>query len=373
MIPTINLFPAVLLAGPPHTGKSALAYNLSIHLKESQTPFILLRTTPDGEGDWFLEAEKSVGIALRQKKHFTLQLVQRAERAIQQRHLPMLVDVGGKPQGQQFRILHACTHVILLYNTDAERTQWQAWLDETSLIPIASLRSDLHGNDEIIASDGLLQGVISGLDRFQPRMGVMFEQLLQRVQGIFTYPPAQLRTRHLSLAPENAQTIVVPDLAQRLGVPLTERGYWWELQHLVQVRQLLPRGRPLALYGRGPAWLYATIAIHALPSRFYLFDARHYGWMQPPRIILDSARADPDIALTLQPETAGVVRLKMTLKERFLTPHPAHLPPLPPAAAVIIDGKAPMWLYAALARALARRGHHVSLYDPRLETPVHVG
>ena len=367
-MPAINLFPAVLLAGPPHAGKSALAYNLSIHLKKSQTPFILLRTTPDGEGDWFMEAEKNVGLLLRQKKRFTPQLVQRAVRAIEQRHLPMLVDVGGRPQGQQFRIFHACTHVILLYRTDSELRQWRTWLDETSLIPLAILRSHLHGHDEIISDNGPLQGVISGLDRFHPRLGEMFQRVLQRVQGVFDYPPGRIRSRHLSQAPQQSHIVVVEDLARQVGVPLTDRGLWWEPDHIPRALQIIPPAAPVALYGRGPAWLYAALASHALPASFHLFDARHFGWMKPPRVILNSARVT-GITFTLQME-ADVVRLKIVSSDRFLAPRPLHIPPLPAASGVILDGKAPIWLTSALVRGLARYYPHIHLYDPRLQAPV---
>ncbi len=359
----INLFPAVLLAGSPHTGKSVLAYHISKHLKNTLTPFILLRTTPDGEGDWFLEAERGVGIILRQKKNFTQKLVARAEKAIRHRQLPMLVDAGGKPRGNQFRIFQACTHVILLYHDQEDRTQWQTWLEQTSLIPIAILRSDLHGEDVITSESSPLTGVISGLDRTSARLGTTFERTLTLVQGIFDYPQHQIQTQHLQSAPANAETILVDQLAQHLGVGRDERGYWWEPRHLPQMLELLPDSA-IALYGRGPAWLYAAAAIAALPHHFYMFDARHFGWMNLPPVKMNAPHAHPDLAFSLETDAMGV-RLKIHPRARFLNPDPILLPQLPTASAIILDGKAPLWLFASLARALAPHYRRIFINDPR--------
>ncbi len=365
----MNFFPAILIAGPPHAGKSVLAYHFSIHLKKTKTPFILLRTTPDGEGDWFLEAEQGVGVALRQKGPFTSRLVDRAEQAIRHRQLPMLVDVGGKPQGEQFRILHACTHVILLYRTQAERQQWQTWLEKTSLIPIARLQSRLHGQDEIWSQEGVIEGVISGLDRHQPRLGKTFHLVAARLAGIFDYPPQHILARHLSAAPPDAEPVIIDSLARSIGVTQDHRGYWWHPQQIPQALDWLPADGPIALYGRGPVWLYAAIAAASLPYDFYLFDARHFGWMRPPRVKMDAACEHPDLTFQVEEEEQSL-RLKIRARTRFLAPHPIPLPPLPPTSTLILDGKAPAWLYAALARALAPRYEQLRVYDPRTKQPV---
>ena len=365
----INLFPAILIAGPPHAGKSVLAYHFSIHLKKTKTPFILLRTTPDGEGDWFLEAERGVGVTLRQKGPFTPELVDRAERAIRHRQLPMLVDVGDKPQGEQFRILHACTHVILLYRTQTERQQWQAWLEKTSLIPIARLQSNLHGQDAIWTQEGVIEGVISGLDRRQPQLGKTFHLVAERLAGIFDYPPEDILARHLSAAPPDAEPVIIDSLARSIGVTQDHRGFWWHPQQIPQALDWLPADGPIALYGRGPVWLYAAIAAAVLPRAFHLFDARHFGWMQPPPVILNASCERPNLVFQTEETEAGL-RLYIRARARFLTPEPIPLPPLPSTSTLILDGKGPNWLYAALARALAPRYEQLRVYDPRTKQPV---
>jgi len=47
----MNQFPALMIGGPPHSGKSVLAYSLTQALRARQIDHYLLRACPDGEGD----------------------------------------------------------------------------------------------------------------------------------------------------------------------------------------------------------------------------------------------------------------------------------------------------------------------------------
>jgi CRISPR-associated protein Csx3 len=49
-------FPAILVGGPPHSGKSVLTYLLSQRLRTAAVEHFVLRACPDGEGDWSYEA-----------------------------------------------------------------------------------------------------------------------------------------------------------------------------------------------------------------------------------------------------------------------------------------------------------------------------
>ena len=171
----INLLQAILIAAPPNSGKSVLAYLLSQHLRDARMPHILLRAAPDGEGDWFYESPDETRYLLRQKGEFSPRLVQAMRRAIERRALPMLVDIGGLPRDDQFNWFDACTHVIHLYQEEDDRREWGQWLEARSLILIAELHSQLQGPDTILASGGVLHGIISGLDREQPQPGSTFE------------------------------------------------------------------------------------------------------------------------------------------------------------------------------------------------------
>ena len=99
----VNLLPAILMGGPPHAGKSVLYYNLAQALRKRGIPFHAIRACPDGEGDWSQEIDQDVIWNIRVKGEWTDMFVQRICRDLEQRLLPMLVDMGGRPQGPQFR------------------------------------------------------------------------------------------------------------------------------------------------------------------------------------------------------------------------------------------------------------------------------
>jgi CRISPR-associated protein Csx3 len=348
-----NLLPAILLAGPPHSGKSVLGYLLTEGLRQAGVQHILLRAAPDGEGAWFHEAGAELRFRLRRKGQFTERLAGQMARAVQARSLPMLVDIGGKPQGRQFEIIDACTHAIHLYREEVDRRAWQDWIEARNLIPIAGLRSDLAGPDCIESEMGVLRGVISGLERGQPQPGPLFDLLLARVQGICSYDAATLARLHLRRAPEGMAVLDETHLAQRLGIVQPGQALWWRPEHLARLSEALPVRQPIALYGRGPVWLTAAIAARNAPEPVWVFDARHYGWMAPPAVIMASNKANAGFMLEAEP-AGDYTRLVFRLlpEHTVLTPQPVHVPALDAGQGVILDGAMPKWLWSALGGAL---------------------
>lgn len=362
-----NLLPAILLAAPPHSGKSVLAYLLSKGLRSAQAPHILLRAAPDGEGDYSYESPEETRYRLRHKGDFSPELVARMQRAIRQRILPMLVDIGGRPQDDQFEWLAACTHVIQLYREEEDRVRWANWLERQNLITVAELRSQLAGPEQVLETEGVLRGTISGLERSRPQPGRLFELLLQRVQGICSYPAQALEAEHLRRAPAGATLVTAAQLAAELGIARPGQEIRWEAGHLPRLFELIPPGQPLAVYGRGPVWLYAALAAHAAPASFHLFDARHYGWMAPPDTALHSTQDNEQFSFTANAEE-GCTRLQFQLLRQHyaLTPELVHVPAMPVEQGVLLDGPMPNWLWAALARSLR---HHpwLAAREPRGE------
>ena len=59
-----NRLPAVLVGGPPHSGKSVLIYSLSQALRARGIDHYALRACPDGEGDWSNEALPQLVLSL---------------------------------------------------------------------------------------------------------------------------------------------------------------------------------------------------------------------------------------------------------------------------------------------------------------------
>jgi CRISPR-associated protein Csx3 len=363
-----NLLPAILLAATPHNGKSVLAYLLSQRLRDRRIPHILLRTAPDGEGNWFYQGQDVVH--LRQKGIFTPELVAQMRSAIQNRRLPMLVDIGGRPQADQFGIFDDCTHVIHLFRDEADREISSAWLEQTNLLPVALLHSRLHEADIVEDANGLLRGVIGGLDRQHPRPGVVFAHLLARVEGICTYPEQELRARHLAEAPDDVAFIIADELARRVGAIQPPSKIWFERSHLPAIIASLSNDEPVALYGSMPIWLAATIAAYTAPAPCYWFDARHYGWVQLPQVELAADAANEEFTLTAKAENDGVrLEFKLAPGVTVLSRRPIHAPVLPIASGIIFDGPMPGWFIAALARAYLVHPW-LAAFEPRQSDPI---
>ncbi|MDL1895092.1 hypothetical protein FBQ82_02355 [Anaerolineae bacterium CFX7] len=354
--------PAVVIGGPPHSGKSVLAFSLSRALRVHAIPHYVLRAYPDGEGDWANQADRELVRALRVKGAGTPEWVHHITRDLAARPLPLIVDPGGKPTAWQESIFRECTHGILLCPDDASRQEWRARFYAHDLVLLADLKSELHGVNALTAAHGILRGVLAGLERGQHAAGPAFQELVAWLARLFDYSAAERRALHLNQAP--AELVVE---LERLGAGLNglDAQQEWQPDALPRVLDYLPLGQPLAVYGRGPNWLYAALACHAHPSAFYQFDSR-LGWLEPPptmpqanfqTLLRAEWRYAPDaLCLTLQPANSYLDYSEIgTLA----------IPPLPQTHTLILNGKLPLWLWSALARAY-RHVARLAIYQPQL-------
>ncbi|MFN3374374.1 MAG: CRISPR-associated protein Csx3 [Chloroflexus sp.] len=342
-------FPAVMIGGPPHSGKSVLVYRLSQALRAAQVEHYVLRACPDGEGDWSQEVPAERVQVLRQKGQFSDEFVKRVRRDIAQRHLPLLVDVGGKPTPEQEQIFCACTHAVLLADSPARLHEWRERSARCGLIVIAELQSVLHGEDRIDEEMPVLRGVISGLERQRPPNGVMVTKLSERLTRLVTFSSEELKRRHFQHAP----TELVVDL-DRLAHVVGSAGRLWQPSDLPQVFTEVP-AVALSLYGRGPNWLYAALALHAASHEVFLFDPR-LGWVQPSVVTIGQPSA---LLLQWHLRTQPTYSwLEVQPAQPYLDHDEARTviaPSLDPQRGVILSGKLPHWLLVGLA--LAYRHH----------------
>ncbi|MGH2482755.1 MAG: CRISPR-associated protein Csx3, partial [Ktedonobacteraceae bacterium] len=165
----VNVLPAVLVGGPPHAGKSVLFYRLTQALRARGVDHYALRACPDGEGNWFHEGQPEQMSTLRIKRDgvWPPAFVQSMTRALEQRSLPFLVDMGGRPSAADTPLLRSCTHAILLQREDKPEALrlWQNLVEAHNLLPLARLFSQPTGTSVITARSPILQGVITGLDQ----------------------------------------------------------------------------------------------------------------------------------------------------------------------------------------------------------------
>ncbi|HLF25533.1 MAG TPA: CRISPR-associated protein Csx3 [Anaerolineae bacterium] len=362
----MNLFPAVVLGGPPHAGKSVLSYSLSHALRERGVQHYVLRAAPDYEGDWSNEADQETVRTIRMKGPFTPAFVEHVCQSLASRHLPLLVDVGGLPSQEQEVIFDQCTHAILLHKEESDLEAWQALADRHNLITLALLRSTLDSASLMTDSGPILHGIIGGLVRGTQAAGPPVEALAQRLAGLFAYSPEELASMHLLNAPvENVR--VVEELAAMLNIPNEGEKYRWEPEHLPRLLEVVPGGQPLAVYGRGPTWLYTALAAHTSPAPFWQFDVR-LGWVKS--LALHVGEASPDAPLQAERRTqSDHTRLEFRIPRAYLNYEEAadlRIPEVPPAQGLVLSGKLPNWLLTSLVLAYNAVAW-VGVYYPQLD------
>ncbi len=359
----MELFPAVMIGGPPHSGKSVLAYSLTQALRARSVAHYVLRAYPDGEGDWANEADQALVRRIRVKGEGTPGWIARMCQDIANRHLPLIVDVGGRPTPWQEAVFDYCTHAILLTPDEEARSSWRELASRHGLPLLADLHSVLAGENSIQENVPILHGQIGGLERGRSARGPVFEALVNRLATLFAYDDAELRTAHLSLAPAE----LVVELS-RMGRALGLGDEWrrWSPRDLPALLDYLPAHKPLGVYDRGPNWLYAALALYAYPEPLYQFDVR-LGWVAPPTLLIDPASPSPLWAVRVLDRPTHT-RLELALAGDYLDYGEAEgltLPPLPPDKGVVLSGKLPLWLWTALARAY-RDVPWVAVFQPPL-------
>lgn len=370
----VNLLPAILIGGPPNAGKSVLFYSLTQTLHERGVRHHAIRACPDGEGNWYQEIHRSLDPEtirlLRIKKSWSDSFVEGICRDLEGRHLPLLVDMGGRPRENQMRILQACTHSLLLLrrNEPESMHSWRSLVNRAGLLPLAEIISEQDGTSTIISETPVLTGILANLKRGIPAQGILFDALVQRITALFTsYSLEDLEWTKLALAPvENA--INLDPLLRKLDPQATA----WTPEMLKQLPHELPVHTDLAVYGRGPAWLYGMLAVYTDQQAFYQFDPR-IGWLAPPSLNISTQPSSDEITVHLR-EYQDALILTTSINNYYLD----HLqseqlafPPVPTDHGLIIDGKIPHWLLTALVRLYEKTGvAWIACHQPTLKGAV---
>ncbi|ASC70463.1 hypothetical protein XM38_014020 [Halomicronema hongdechloris C2206] len=151
MLPSHHLGAALLVVGPPDSGKSVLSHALFRALLPEYPDVFLQRAQWDGEGNWTLELPESATAADREafklfyKGGLTAGFFPYQAQAILQlrRRKPLvIVDVGGRVQPEKVPILEACSHYLVLSSKLREVKQWHEFCgDRGNLSPLAVIHS----------------------------------------------------------------------------------------------------------------------------------------------------------------------------------------------------------------------------------------
>lgn len=350
----MNLLPAIVLGGPPHAGKSVLFYNLTKALHERGIVHHAIRACPDGEGNWFQEFDQNKVRLLQIRGEWSDTFLQRICLDLERRHLPLLVDLGGRPTERETRLFCNCTHSLLLLHADQEDNTafWRDLMKTYGLLPLAELYSQLDGPSRLDTDESVIKGTIAGLERGSLVSGRLFDALVERIALLFgSYSFEELEQANLNMAP----TELVVDLKTLLQ-RWTPGNVQWERTMLPRLLAELPAETPLSVYGRGPNWIYGALAAHSGQQPFYQFDPR-LGWISPPPLLLDTATT-PEIQTTLSlsgEDSVLSLRIFNSLLDYTQADH-LSFPPVPSAQGIILNGPIPLWLMSALVRLYRQAG-----------------
>ena len=271
------------------------------------------------------------------------------------RLLPMLVDLGGCPSERDKRMLQQCTHSILLLREDdqASKSFWLKLTESCGLLPLARLTSELSGPLLLLATEPVITGTLTGLERGSLVSGELFAALVERISALFTsYSQEDLERIYLSYAPADL-VVSLPPLLQSIA-PGANR---WDPAMLPALLEYIPPATPLSVYGQGPHWLYGALAAHTWPQPFYQFDPRFPrreaspGWLAPPTLSM-STQSDADVTARLAAsEGCTVLSINIVKKHLdYLQATGLPFPPVPAHQGLILDGSMPSWLLTALVR-----------------------
>ncbi len=344
----MNLLPAILFGGPPHAGKSVLFYNLAKVLRERGIPHHALRACPDGEGNWFHELDQDKVRLIRVKGAWSGDFTKRICLDIERRHLPLLVDIGGRPTERETCLFSNCTHSLLLLRTDQEDNAefWRQLVKVNGLLPLAELSSQVSGASRIDADGPVIKGTFAGLERGSLVNGPLFNALVERIALLFTsYTREELEQTKLDMAP--VELVANLDTFLQAWAPHSRR---WEREMIPRLLAELPADTPLAVYGPGPNWVYGALAAHTDRQPLYQFDPR-IGWIAPPPLQV-STHITPEVQVELHAHDQATVLSMRIMSDHLDYLQADHLPfpPAPTEKGLILDGRFPHWLLTAVVR-----------------------
>ncbi|MEC4892534.1 MAG: CRISPR-associated ring nuclease Crn3/Csx3 [Oscillatoria sp. PMC 1051.18] len=189
---TEDLCPALLIVGPPNSGKSVLSHALFQALLLRTPNIYLQRAHWDGEGNYVLElGEDATEEEIERFKaankgqlssrffpyHAQAILELRRQKAL------VIVDVGGMVQPEKLPLLEACSHYLIISSQAEEIEKWHEFChDRGNLFPIAEIFSVLTDVKMVTQEKPYLKMTagpwICGETKTLPK------ELLERVSGL---------------------------------------------------------------------------------------------------------------------------------------------------------------------------------------------
>lgn len=189
--------PAILIGGPPSSGKSVLSHGLNRRLRalRPELKTHLFRANWDGEGNHTYETpNRDLAERLRKENNPKLQkqpdspariarfFLKKGEELPNVRRIIdlTLVDVGGKTDPDRLSVVQQCTHYIVISRTPEEVAGWHE-LCEPYLKPLAVIHSVQEQRLEVLRREPFLEAVAGPWARGEACEvpGVVLERVLE--------------------------------------------------------------------------------------------------------------------------------------------------------------------------------------------------
>ncbi len=370
----------VIIAGPPHSGKSIAENYLRSLLPVEDT--MRIAAQPDGEGDWtqnLYGQNPELAQSLRVKGAFNDENVQKWQGQIRNTDSRFaLIDVGGVVSPANETLCNEANAMIIVSSDDEKIQDWVNLANKTGLHILSVLHSTLEPQSEwYVKTPGKqweTEGLVVGLDRgkfaesstLKHLASYMFERMPEKVEK------------------ENAQyeKIGIEDIAQMIGkkeediiLPGREpmKGLNWKPQELkdvyMKLQELAERGGNFVIDGRAPQYLVVDI-VHAMhPNRVALADSKvEGGSVGISGLNTPTGEGSGPLPFQKTEDFNGGVLVEYAKKDFIIVDNKKLNEVVPPAVAsgkpVFLSGKTSNWAVAEIAMSYAHIVPAVYLYQP---------
>ena len=186
---TQKLCPALMVVGPPDSGKSVFSHALFQSLLPQYPDIYLQRANWDGEGNYVLELGNNIDPEIfkaANKGGLTPEFFTYHAQAIlqlrRQKKL-VIVDVGGMVQPEKMPVLEACTHYLIISSKPETVPAWHEFCSERgNLKPVAEIISVLDKTQTLHKPEPFLQMTCGPWIR--GNASPVPEVLLKRIQAL---------------------------------------------------------------------------------------------------------------------------------------------------------------------------------------------
>lgn len=370
----------VIIAGPPHSGKSIAENYLRGLLPVEDT--MRIAAQPDGEGDWtqkLYEQNPELARELRAKGSFTRENVDKWKSQIRNTDSRFaLIDVGGVVSPENEEICNEANAMIIVSSDETKNAEWVDLANRTGLNILAVLHSTLEPRQEWFVKtpnkEWENEGLVVGLDR-----GKFKESQTLRSLASYMLEKVPERVEQESMEHER---IGVEDIAEMIGKKEEEiilpgrepiKGLNWKPEELkevyIRLQGLSEKGGSFLVDGRAPQWLVVNI-VHAMhPNRVALADSKvEGGAVGISGLNTPDGEGSGPLPFQKTEGFHGGTLVQYAKGEFIIVDNQRMNEVIPPAVAegkpVFLSGKTANWAVAEIAMSYAHIVPAVYLYQP---------